>query len=223
MRPKIDYETFRNNVEEIDVQGVNNLSDFILAIDGAKRDATKRPQALRNPKFIPKPYWNDEIRNLHKQKKSALIKYYRQMSTTNLIEFQRLHAIFKRKLKRARFDSWKQWAESLSPRTAIKDIFNKFKRLSNYRVPNQPNVMFQNLEMVEKYLNKLCKVDVPSSHFETTTSNTEAPLTMDELNFVLAQKGDSAPGMDGIKYGDIARFLPSLKETFLELVNERVF
>lgn len=178
VKPKIDYEVFWNNIVELEVKDMTSLSDFILAVEGAKQEATKRPQTLRNPKFIPKPYWNEEIRALHKQKKAALIKYFRNMTTGNLINFKRLNAIFKRKLKGARSDSWRQWAESLSPRSSVKDIFRKFKRLSNYRVPNQPNVMFQNPKMVEKFLNKLCKVDAPSSDCMTVNSNTEEPFTM---------------------------------------------
>lgn len=102
VKPKIDYKVFMDKIEELDVQNVKSLADFILAIDGAKVEATTRPQILRNPKHIPKPYWNEEIRKLHQQKKSATIKYFRHMTTENWIECKRLNALFKRRLKRER-------------------------------------------------------------------------------------------------------------------------
>lgn len=52
VKAKIDYEAFRNNVEELDIQDVDNMSDFILAIEGAKEEATTRQKTLRNPKFF---------------------------------------------------------------------------------------------------------------------------------------------------------------------------
>lgn len=103
-----------------------------------------RPRFSRNPKFIPKSYWNEEITKLHKLKKFALVKYFSNMTLRNLIEFNRLNALFKRKLKLERIKAWKALAESLSPTLSVKDIFKKFKMLNNYRVPNQPNMMFQN-------------------------------------------------------------------------------
>lgn len=74
--------------------------------------------------------------------------------------------------------------------------------------------------MVQEFLNKLCKIDSPSALTNSIPSNTEEPFTMEDLDFVLSQKKDSAPGMDGIKYGDIARFPQNVKEKFLELIND---
>lgn len=94
------------------------------------------------------------------------------MTTQNLVEFKRLNAKFKRR----------------NPNSSVKDIFLNYKRLSNFRVPNQPNVMFQNPKMAEKFLTKLCKSDSRSEPIKTITANTEEPFTMTELNYVLAQQ-----------------------------------
>lgn len=84
-------------IEKLELQDIPNLSDFIMTIDDAKGEVTTRPQAMKNPKFIPKSYWNGEIRLLHKQKKFGMVKYFR--CSKNLIEFKRLNAVFKRLLK----------------------------------------------------------------------------------------------------------------------------
>lgn len=149
-----------------------------------------------------------------------MVRYFRHMSMKNLIEYKRLNARFKRRLKIERTKSWKRWAESLSPNTPLKDIFRKFKQLSNYRVPNQPNTMFQNPEMTESFLKKLCKTHSPQPTVETSSSNTEEPFTIEELDFVLSQKTDSAPGIDGIQYGNVSKFPERVKNKFLELLNE---
>lgn len=84
------------------------------------------------------------------------------MTMENWIECNRLNALYKKRLKRERSNSWKRWVESLSPRTPIKDIFRRLNILSNYRVPNQPNVMFQDPKIVKNFLNNLRKTNNPS-------------------------------------------------------------
>lgn len=169
---------------------------------------------MRNPKFIPKRYWNDDIRHLQKKKKFAMVKYFRHMTTENLVEYKRMNAIFKRRLKIERIRAWKDWAETLNPNSSVKDIFRDFRRQSNFRVPKQPNFMFQDHRMVDDYLAKLCKVDSRSASTDIISSSTEDPFTLSESEFVLAQKNDSAPGMDGIKYGDILGFPVHIKKKF---------
>lgn len=142
------------------------------------------------------------------------------MTTRNLFEYKKLNALFKRRLKEERTKAWIQWAESLNPRSSAKDIFRKFKKLSNYRTPNQFNMMFQNPGMVGDFLNKLCKPNAPSKVTQIRASNTEDPFSMEELDYVLARKKDSAPGMDGMKYGDLINFPERIKCKFLQLVND---
>lgn len=220
VKPKLDEAAFQSNIERLSMENIDNLPDFILAIDGARGEAISRPQVLKKPKFVPKSYWNEELRTFHRRKKFALVRYFRHMTAHNLIEYKRLDAIFKRKIKAARSESFRQWAETLSPNTPIKDIFRSFKRLNNYRVPNQSNSMFRSPEMVDNFLQKLCKSDNPSVTMTITPSDTEPPFLMEELITILVSKLDSAPGLDGIKYSTILNFPIHIKEKFLELVNK---
>lgn len=87
-----------------------------------------------------------------------------------------------------------------------------------YRLPNQPNFMFQNPDRAQEFLNNLCKEGASSTAADPAASNTEAPFVMEELIFVLSQKKFSAPRMDGIRYGDIAKFPLRIKEKFLEIL-----
>lgn len=219
VKAKVDDDEFKKGIEELDLDGIENLADFIEEIDKLRTKATKKPQTMKNPKFVPKSYWTEEINRMHKLKKSALVRYFRHMSTKDWVEFKVLNARFKRALKKGRTEAWRAWAESLSPNSSARDIFRNFKRLNNYRVPNQPNFMFQNSGMVREFLDGLCKVGKTSSEFDVDGSNTEDPFSMDELCFVLGQKVDSAPGTDGIRYSDISKFPVKVKENFLELVN----
>lgn len=220
VKAKIDYQAFYDNVNELDLENIDDLSSFILAIEGAKGKAMLRPKTTRNPKFIPKSYWNEEINRLQKLKKAALVKYFRNRTINNLIEYKRLRAVFKRKLKLERTKAWRVWAESLSPTTPVKDIFRKFKMLNNFRVPNRSNAMFHDPDMVDRFLANLCKSDHPSGISMIETSDTELPFSMAELDFVLSLKKDSAPGIDGIKYGDLLKFPEKVREKFLVLLNK---
>lgn len=141
------------------------------------------------------------------------------MTEENGVAYKIANGVLKKTLKNERTKSWRSWAESLGPRTSTKEIFRRFRQLSNFRVPNQPNVMFQSPNMVRDFLEKLCKNN-NSTETLPKNSDTENPFSMEELLYVLSQKKNSAPGLDGIKYGDISRFPINVKMKFLELVNE---
>lgn len=219
VKEKIDYKMFQSNIETMDVNDIDNLADFIIAIESKKTEAIKQPKKITNPKFKPKGYWNDELKKLHREKKYALIKYFRKMNVANLLNYKNLNALFKRKLKFARKESFRLWAESLGPDTPVKEIFRSFKRLNNYRVPNQPNVMFNHPDKVEAFLQKICKTENPSALNLISPLSTEPPFTLKELNLVLIAKVDSSPGIDSIRYSTIMEFPMRIKEKFLELVN----
>lgn len=149
-----------------------------------------------------------------------MVKYFRTMTTANLIEYKKLNTIFKRKLKEERIKLWKTWAEKLGPNTPVKEIFKSFKRLSGYRTPNQPNIAFQDSEMVEKFLAKLCKRDAPTTVEIDNSSMTEDSFSTKELDFVVKSKVDTALGVDGMKYSDLDNFPDHVKTKFLQLVND---
>lgn len=149
-----------------------------------------------------------------------MVRYFGTMTTGNWIELKRQNAVFKRTLKREKVKAWKEWAGSLSPRTPIKEIYRKLRMLNNYRIPNQPNLMFQNPEMTKRYMSELCKTNGNITTVVTRSENSEDPFTMNELEAVLSSKKDSAPGKDGIKYGDISKFPEKVKEKFLVVINE---
>lgn len=97
IKPRIDAEEFLMKIEEIDVSEAKDLAKFVELINGAREKATTRPQVLKNPKFIPKSYWNERVREIHKKKKEAMIKYFRSMTTKNWIECKKYNAIMKKR------------------------------------------------------------------------------------------------------------------------------
>ncbi len=80
--------------------------------------------------------------------------------------------------------------------------------------------MFQQPDMAENFLSNLCGSSEKDGAAEIIPSGTELPFSVEELNFVLARKKDSAPGMDGIKYGDVIEFPTAVKIKFLEVIND---
>lgn len=133
---------------------------------------------------------------------------------------QKVQRNYEKTIKNEKREAWRQWAETLSPRTSVKEIFKKFRRLNNYREPNQPNVMYNDPEKVEEFLKRMCAERPVERTTENESTNTEEPFLVEELDEVLSQKEDSAPGMNGIKYGMIRLFPEGVKEKFLQLINE---
>lgn len=68
-KPKIDQNAFLGKLEQLRVDDIHSISDFILVIEDAKLKATTRSQTLKNPKFTPRAYWNEDIKRLQKEKK----------------------------------------------------------------------------------------------------------------------------------------------------------
>lgn len=89
------------NIEEIELDNINNLADFVNDIGDCKEASTVRPKCLRNPIFVPKSCWDEGIKSLHKEKKESMIRYFR-MTTAHCIAYKRLNTLFKKKIKIAR-------------------------------------------------------------------------------------------------------------------------
>lgn len=65
VKSKVEREQFQKNISKLDVKNVENLSDFIMLIEGAKLDATTEQSTVKNPKCIPK----DDLKKLPRQKR----------------------------------------------------------------------------------------------------------------------------------------------------------
>lgn len=51
VKPKIDYEAFKKNIDDLDTSNVKNLSDFIMLIEGAKDNATPETEDIEKPQI----------------------------------------------------------------------------------------------------------------------------------------------------------------------------
>lgn len=81
-KPKVDKGKFEEGLLNIEVSDIDTMENFLKTINDVKNDATTRPAMMKNKKFVPKSYWTSEISVLHKKKKSAMIKYFRQIQKT---------------------------------------------------------------------------------------------------------------------------------------------
>lgn len=70
VKAKIDRQAFKRRIENLDVSEVKNFSDFVITVDELREETVIRAQTLKKPRFVPKPFWNDEIKRLQGRKNS---------------------------------------------------------------------------------------------------------------------------------------------------------
>lgn len=220
IKEKIDPDKFRMNIEGIKSDDINTFEEFVQQVETARESAIKQPPKLRNPKYIPKPYWTEAVKKAHANKKFALVAYLRYMTAHNLTEFNKQNAIFKRILKKERIRTWREWSEKINPQAPVGKIFRDISRLSKCQIPAQRNYMYDNPDQVEEFLKILCDDNSELTNIPLEPCNIEASFVMSDLEKILNSKKDTAPGMDSIRYSHILNFPENLKSKFLELVNE---
>lgn len=216
-RERIDLNKFEDEIANIPLEDIGDLGELVNRLEEAKTKSIINTPT-RDKDYRCKNFWTGAVKKLHHQKKKALTKYLHEMTRVNLMEFRKLNGRFKVLLREEKRASWRRWASQISPDAPVKKIFNDIKILSNCGSTRTTDVMFNDPKLVEAYLKKLNTTSLPM--VDNNATNEELPFTMDEFESVLGQKSNTAPGMDGIKYGDIINFPRNLKEKLLQLINK---
>ena len=205
------------------------------------------------PKSCPKgktrrvPWWNEEVAQAIRHKKTALNRFRRYPTIDNMIQFKRLRAQAKQIVLENKKKSWREFTSTITAQTPTSQVWKKIravvgKQQHTYECPTLEedgkliskqeevaNVLGRNFQQVSSTDNyhpdfKIIKqraeeLDEVEDDDEPNEYYNE-PFTLDELTHALSKSSSSAPGHDTIPYEFIKNLSKHSKEKLLELYNE---
>lgn len=193
----------------------------------------------------PLPWWNPEVKEAVKNKKSAFRKYQKHPTVENHIGFKRARAISRRIVLESKRKSWNEYTSSITTRSDMNSTWKKIKAINgNYKssiiqsIQTPQNTITENsLEIANTLANHFANVSSSANYpdnFSQTKNEREielcfaaarnleynTPFIMNELEFALRQCKKTAPGRDCISNEMLINLTPEMKRVLLELYNK---
>jgi len=225
-----DWEKFtilaELNADMICTQDINEATENITRAIVKAADISIPRTSLKPPKY-PKPWWNSDCRQTHKDQKKAWDTFRRYPTQDNLIAFKRARAIARKTRKRSQHESWKNYVSSITPSTSSQTVWKKIKKISGtynnnnshpvilningniissvHGIANQIATSFAAISSASSYTepflsykNTFEKKKLSFHTAETYEYNND--LTLHELKYALSKTNDTCSGPDNISY-----------------------
>lgn len=134
---KADWASYRDLALPPDVQFesidllVENFSKNI--IESARSTIPMSSESITKRKV---PWWNSDIANAIKHRKTALRRFKRSPTIDNLIEFKRLRARTVHLIKKSKLKSWHDFVSTLNIQTSYQDAWRKVQSISGNKKSN---------------------------------------------------------------------------------------
>lgn len=168
------------------------------------------------------PWWDKECSDAIKKRKQAEEDYNMNMTIENFQILQATLSSTKKILKQKRFAGWRSYCATISPNTPSSIVWQnirKFKSAFNtptYSLPPQMSSKFLD-HIAPPYVPQDDCVPLSTKIIDQTGLN--SPFSYEELQGVLSNTKDSAPGNDGLPYSFYKYLGNSALYYLLDLIN----
>ena len=88
------------------------------------------PQTSPNPKKKPKPYFDDECKEIINKRNAAFKKCRTNSALQNIRHYQLLRAKCRRTIKRKKTSSWRQYVSSINSFTPMKKVWERIGKIN---------------------------------------------------------------------------------------------
>ena len=230
----------------------NNINENSESIKKSIHDALDKCFKKSNPtskgKKKPKIWWNDEIKQLHKEYRRHTKEYKRDSTQFKKSKMNQANRAYSEAIKKSKEECWQQFCSDIVHKTTSKkvwDFVNKIKgrepkTTSVFKVGNAPIVdpkekantfvkHYQNVSrevkgtmdaMITRYNNDKLIGQIIDSKGPALDKEYNKEFSFKELMMALNTCKNGAPGEDGIIYEFIKRLNRPAKEEILKLYNQ---
>jgi ribonuclease HI len=215
-----------------------HLQDTINSAAVASIPRTGRPRQR------PVPWWNDDLARAVEERKVATRRYYTTLLVADKIALKRARARSKYIARKAREESWQQYASSLNSRTPISKVWKRVKKISGkFTPPTAPTIELGGVLLTSpqevgnafaRHLSDISRGNTQSvafTRYKQIASRTlnsfrgganepyNVPLSMTEYRTALRSCGNTAAGADEVHYNMIKNLPDNSSEYTLALFN----
>lgn len=224
------WDKFKSCVEDkyINLPAItsNNSNDCSEALANAILSAADEIFSQKNSasgKIPSPPWWDSECTSVANKRKLAEIVYNDDMTKENFKTLIETIEISKKLFRDKKFLSWRNFCESISPNSHPSIVWNNIRRFKSGMSNTNRCILPRSLR--DSYLDKLAPPYVaPSlqslmSPTPPHTQNLNSAFSIMELQGVLSNLRDSAPGEDGIPYSFLRNLGDQSLVYYLNLIN----
>ena len=193
----------------------------------------------------PVPWWGPDIKSILSQKKQAYRRYCRTKLVVDKIEFNRLRALSRYKIKQARKNSWRKYVNSLNKDTPMKSVWKKFRKIDGKYTNAQQPILEENNTIITdpkivadkiaqsiasisqankyspeflRYKNNIENINI--SFYEENISEYNYDFTFKEFQIALEKSKNTAEGPDNIHYLLIRNLPEDIQLLLLQIYNK---
>lgn len=196
-------------------------------IDGIKSSTPLTKTVANHQHRNPVPWWDKECAEIIGLRKAAHKKWIRTGDFSDHIAYKKAVAVVRSTLRRKKTENFRQFAESLNPKTDITYLWNKCKLFKHRWTKNDKSPMPTNVRQaaIEEAISKISPpwVAEEPAKIPQCQYNELFDRPFDETEFAYALKSRkevSAPGLDGIDYDCLKRLPKFSKQVLLSIFNE---
>lgn len=170
----------------------------------------------------PKCWWNEACKEVVDDRKQAHEIYKNNPTLDNFLNLKKAIALSKKVIKEAKRQSWREFCDSINPKTNAKVIWDKMRVLSGTK---KSSSYIPSAKVVEEFINKLAPPYVPKNpHPHPLVVDNQdilgTPFSLFEMERALSYIRDSAPGLDQINYSMIRNLPIEALDFMLSIFNE---
>lgn len=212
-----------------------------IIVECANQAIPKSSGKIHAPKT---PWFDEECKQLHRERKAAQRKFFRFPTVENKCHHQKLRAQTRRLFKEKKKQSWLNFCSSLNFQTSTKKVWNIIRKIKGKNSKAAIQCLKDNGETItdkaqianllastihfnsssNNYSESFKKVKqskekVPCSFKADSSAVYNIPFSMSELKEALLKSNNSAPGHDDIHYQLLGHLPESSLEILLDIFN----
>lgn len=148
------------------------VNSFTNAVLSAAQNSIPKSADKISPRYVP--WWCPEIKKAITLRKKSLRNFKKRPTQENLIHFKKQRALARRLILLKKRESWKQFVNSITQNTSVKEMWQKIRILKGNYVPkiipfvSQNNAVYTSPEDIANCLaNHFASVSATSSYSHT--------------------------------------------------------
>ena len=183
------------------------------------------PKVVTVPKGPRNPWFNEECKTIHRERKRARRRAFRCPTQENILTFKRLRAKARYTFKKRKKESWRDFVSSLTSKTPSQKVWKVIRKIKgkggtasvcHLRVGDR---LVTDKQAVANLLASTISKNSSAAHYSSEFQKVKAakenkpcdfssdgsepynlPFSFDELKLALQKCNDSAAGLDSIHY-----------------------
>lgn len=219
-RKKVQHAKIMSQMGEMSVG--DTLQDFNSKVNTIIQENTIKLGPNNN--YVPKPWWDEEIRELYQARTAARRRYTRSKSWTDALALGEAERKLYNKIAKKKRKLFKIFQCQLNTANSTKDMWDMVKNTKKYGQEKPVNNVWNEKQQID-YLNLVAEqANSSTGSMEIAFGNiiSDRPLLNKESfeRFLTSRSSRSAAGPDNITYGMIASLKEEERQKFYNILLE---